>query len=74
MSYKVIKGLSWLNIDGKNVLILTKDWHGTSIISCKADFILINEEVYNRYKSKFIAGALESKIIFWEDLNHIGAK
>jgi len=69
---KPTKGISWIIVDDRYILIISKNWKADTFIACRADMIIIDREIFKLNKSKFIGNALQSKIIFWDELKDIG--
>lgn len=60
----IIKGLSWFDIDDKDVMIITKNYRGSPAIYYEPDIILISETTYNKYKHCFKIPFKHTKLIF----------
>ena len=65
MSYKKVESFCWFNLDGKNVLIITKGWKGSPIIACPVDMLLIPKSIKNKYKDCILPIALKDcKVVY----------
>lgn len=59
-----VTGLSWFDINNKDVMVIPDDYRGSPAIYYEPDIILISEATYNKYKHCFKIPFKHTKLLF----------
>jgi len=50
---KEIKELSWIKINGLDIMIISDSYKGYPIIAYKPDYLIISKKTYAKFKDQF---------------------